>query len=373
MKVYYWSPHLSKVGTIKSVYNSCISLRNQGIDAKIINAVGEWSHLDDEIRLDLFKKFNFYNILPRKGYINSKFSSVIIFVISFFPLLLLLKRNEPHFLIIHLITSLPLILKKFFNLKTSIILRISGKINFNILRLFLWKSISKIITVTSPTNETRADLINKNIFLEKNIHLIKDPILEKFEKIEIENIDLTKRKKFLAVGRLTKQKNFTFLINAFSLLIKKYENLSLTIFGDDAEEKKILQNLIKQKGLENHIFLPGFRKDLEDLFKNYDCFVLSSLHEEPGFVLIEAASNFLPIISSDCPSGPKEILGNGKNGFLYKTNDEKDFISKIEEFLRISDKDLKNKLLNLNKNIQEYTFQNHSNNFETLFKKSLSK
>ena len=56
MKIYYWSPHLSKVGTIKSVYNSCKSLRNKGIDAKIINAIGEWSHIDDEIRIDLLKK-----------------------------------------------------------------------------------------------------------------------------------------------------------------------------------------------------------------------------------------------------------------------------------------------------------------------------
>ena len=371
MKVYYWSPHLSKVGTIKSVYNSCKSLRNQGIDAKIINTVGEWKHLEDEIRIDLFNKKNFYNILPRKGYFQSKFSNIIIFVISFVPLLRLLKKNEPNFLIIHLLTSLPLILKKFFSLKTAIILRISGKINFSPIRKLLWKSISNLITVTSPTVETRNHLIEKKIFLEKDIYLIKDPILEQFKKIESQTIKLNKRKNFLAVGRLTKQKNFIFLITVFAVLIKKYKDLTLTIFGEDAEEKEKLEQLIKKKNLENHVFLSGFREDMETLFKDYDCFVLSSLHEEPGFVLIEAASNFLPIISSDCPSGPREILGYGDNGFIFKSNNEKDFLDKLEEFLHISDEDLKNKLLNLNQNIKEYTLQNHSQKFVNLFKEKL--
>ena len=110
---------------------------------------------------------------------------------------------------------------------------------------------------------------------------------------------------------------------------------------------------------------------METLFKDYDCFVLSSLHEEPGFVLIEAASNFLPIISSDCQSGPREILGYGDNGFIFKSNNEKDFLDKLEEFLHISDEDLKNKLLNLNQNIKEYTLQNHSQKFVNLFKEKL--
>ena len=371
MQVYYWSPHLSKVGTIKSVYNSCKSLRNRGIDAKIINAVGEWSHLDEEIRLDLFRKLNFYNFLPRKGYIKSKIASIFIYIISFIPLLRLIIKDKPEFLIVHLITSLPLTLKKFFSFKTSVILRISGKINYNIFRRLLWKAVSSAITVTSPTEETRNNLIGKKVFLEKNVYLIKDPILEKFEKIEIQKINLQNRKNFLAVGRLTKQKNFIFLINVFSLLIARYKDLTLTIIGDEAEEKEKLEKLIKKKKLENHVFLAGFRKEMENLYKNYDCFILSSLHEEPGFVLIEAASNFLPIISSDCPSGPKEVLGYGKNGFLFKSNDEKDFLSKLEEFLKISDEDLKNKLLNLNQNIQEYTFQSHSKGLGDLFKKKI--
>ena len=134
-----------------------------------------------------------------------------------------------------------------FSLKTAIILRISGKINFSPIRKLLWKSISNLITVTSPTVETRNHLIEKKIFLEKDIYLIKDPILEQFKKIESQTIKLNKRKNFLAVGRLTKQKNFIFLITVFAVLIKKYKDLTLTIFGEDAEEKEKLEQLIKKK------------------------------------------------------------------------------------------------------------------------------
>ena len=371
MKVYYWSPHLSKVGTIKSVYNSCKSLRNRGIDAKIINAIGEWSHIDQDIRLDLFKKKNFYKVLPRTGFIKSKIASIFIFIVAFFPLLKLIKNDKPNYLIIHLITSLPLILKKFFSFDTSVVLRISGKINFGIFRRLLWKSVSNKIIVTSPTEETKKNLVDKKIFLENKINLVKDPILENFKESEFQNINFINRKKFLAVGRLTKQKNFSFLINSFSIMLNRFKDITLTIIGDAAEEKELLEKLIVEKKLQNNVFLLGYKKNMENLYKDYDCFILSSLHEEPGFVIIEAASNFLPLISSDCPSGPKEILEHGKNGFLFKSNDQDDLLKKIEEFLVISESDLKNKMLSLNKKVQEYTFQNHSKHLEDILKKYL--
>ena len=64
----------------------------------------------------------------------------------------------------------------------------------------------------------------------------------------------------------------------------------------------------------------GYKKNIHNLLKSCYCFILSSLWEDPGFVLIEAAANNAIIISSDCKSGPKEILDNGKGGFLFNSN-----------------------------------------------------
>ena len=86
--------------------------------------------------------FNYFKILPKKGFWLSRFSYLIIFLISFIPLMLLLKKKKPHTIIIHLITSLPLILLNFFKFETKFILRISGYPKMNYIRKFFWKKIS---------------------------------------------------------------------------------------------------------------------------------------------------------------------------------------------------------------------------------------
>ena len=142
-KIFYWSPCLDKVGTYKSTINSALSVSkysNNNFSVKIINACGEW---DD--KKELFEKnnieiinlgFKFFKFLPKIGYINSRLSNIIIFVMSFFFLARLLKKEKPDYLIAHLITSLPLTLMNLFNLKTRFILRISGFPRLNILRKF---------------------------------------------------------------------------------------------------------------------------------------------------------------------------------------------------------------------------------------------
>ena len=103
---------------------------------KFINFFGEWHNYKKNLQdnnvdvLDL--SFNYYDFLPKTGYISSRLSYIIIFLISFFPLVTLIKKNKPDYFVAHLITSLPLILINLFNLKIKMILRISGfpKLNF---------------------------------------------------------------------------------------------------------------------------------------------------------------------------------------------------------------------------------------------------
>ena len=234
MKVYYWSPHLSKVATVKSVLNSCKSLnKKKGLEAKIINVIGEWDHLDKKYRIDLLTKIKFYKFIPKEGYFFSRFASLLIFILSFIPLYLFLKRTKPDFLIIHLLTSIPIIVNNIFDLKTKIILRISGLPRLNFIRKSFWKlSKKKISFVTSPTIETQNNLIKLKIFDSKKIFLLRDPIIEKNINKIFKLRNYNKRKKFLAIGRLTKQKNFSFLIECFEKILSRYKDISLTIAGD---------------------------------------------------------------------------------------------------------------------------------------------
>ena len=167
-KIYYWSPCLTKIGTIKSTINSAIAMANYGkvkYDVYLINSCGEWDDYidylsDKNVNLINFR-FKIFKYLPKNGFLKSRISYILIYLFSFFPLLKLLKKNKPDFLIVHLITSLPLTLLKLFKFKTEFILRISGMPKLNFFRKNLWKSLNrKLKIITCPTNELKNQLIN---------------------------------------------------------------------------------------------------------------------------------------------------------------------------------------------------------------------
>ena len=101
-----------------------------------------------------------------------------------------------------------------------------------------------------------------------------------------ENFDLKTKNYLFAAGRLTKQKNFELLINGFNEIYQNYPEINLVIAGD-GELKKKLMFKIKKFNLENRIHLIGYKNNIFNYMKNCQGFILSSLWEDPGFVLIE--------------------------------------------------------------------------------------
>lgn len=123
----------------------------------------------------------------------------------------------------------------------------------------------------------------------------------------------------LAVGRLAKQKGFDILIKAFSELRKNRE-AHLLILGE-GEERNALQGLCKQLGIETDVRLAGFVTNPYSYMANSALFVLSSRWEGLPTVLVEAMYCGLPLIATDCPSGPREILKDGEFGQLVPPED----------------------------------------------------
>ena len=339
-KILYWSPFISNVGTVKSTLNSAIaysrySLRNNNVG--IINVCGEWDEYEDEIKknnLNLIKlNFSYFKYLPKNGYIQSRISFFLIFILSFFPLIKLLNKQKPDYLIIHLITSLPLLINYFLKPKSKVILRISGLPKLNSLRKIFWMITTKnIFKITCPSIELINDLKNKNFLIEKKLIFLPDAIInvKKFVKLKYEKIEKKSDRKFLlSVGRLTPQKNFKYLINEISNFFESNKNYDLYIIGE-GEQKKELQNLINKKKLNDRVYLIDYTANVYSYMKNASIYVLSSLWEDPGFVIIEAALCNLPIISSNCSNGPKEFLLNGDAGKLFENN-KKGALSKALE------------------------------------------
>lgn len=344
-KIYYWAPCLNKVGTVISSLNSALAMskyEKKQYDIYMINVFGEWNEYEKILKTNGVKiinlTFSYYNLLPKTGFILSRFSYWIIFFVSFFPLLFLLKKKKPDFIILHLITSLPLTLMNIFSFKTNFILRISGYPKLNLLRKYIWKfSMKKIYKITCPTNELISELEYKQSFLKGKLAYLSDAILN-FDTIKKTSNTLSdnSEKIILAAGRLTRQKNFIYLISEFKKFVNIYKNYKLIILGD-GELKSEIKMLIKEHDLENKVDLKGRVENVYEYMKNSEVFVLSSLWEELGFVIVEAAFNNLYVISSDCKNGPSEFLDYGKNGIIFKSNKEGELLNAFVKFHKESD------------------------------------
>ena len=196
--------------------------------------------------------------------------------------------------------------------------------------------------------------------------MVHDPIIEtKKIKISLKNkIDqnenyLNNTKYIISIGRLSKQKNFNFLIDSFKIVAEN-KDIKLVIIGQ-GEQKKFLINKIKKLNLQEKVLLIGNKKNIFPYLKGSLFFVLTSDWEDPGFVIIEAMFSRKLILSSDCPNGPREIIQNSQNGFLYEQNNFKDFEQKLNGVLNILNKKEKKNFLLLNalKKTRNYTIFNH--------------
>jgi len=271
-----------------------------------------------------------------------------------------LRKNKPDIFILHLVTSLPLLLNYFFNFESKIILRISGLPRLNIFRKLFWKIVlKKVDTITTPTNATKMFL--KKVLNKDEIYLLRDPIIfvkEINNKQKIFKNDKLENNIYVSIGRLTKQKNFLFLLKCFKKIVDKNKNTQLYILGN-GEDYYMLEDYIKKNNLEKNIFLEGYKKNIYQYLYNAKAFILSSLWEDPGFVLIEASYSNTTIISSDCENGPKEILNENKNGFLFKSNNCKSFLDVFDNFQKLDSKEIEIKKINAKKMSKNFSLFSH--------------
>jgi len=135
----------------------------------------------------------------------------------------------------------------------------------------------------------------------------------------------------LGVGRLTKQKDFPTLIRAFSLVREKHPS-RLVILGE-GEDRPKLEALAEELGLKEDVWMPGFVANPYKYMKRASVFVLSSLWEGLPTVLVEAIACGCPVVSTDCPSGPREILEDGQWGKLVPIGDIEALADAIFEVL----------------------------------------
>lgn len=368
-KIFFWSPSTGNVGTVKNVINTAYSLvkfsKKKNFEISLINVFGEWNFAKNDLlkRNILIKDFynlNFFLNFKKEGFLRSRLSYILIFLISFVPLLKILKNEKPKFLNVHLLTTLPFILYSIFNFETKLILSIAGYPKLNFLRKFLWKKMSnKIYKVICPSNELKDELIKLDIFEKQKIFVIQDPHLNIKDISELKNDKVNEefqndKKVLISIGRLTRQKNFKFLIKNFSKLFEKNNNLKLLIIGDGEKKKELLRQ-VNELRLHDSVQFIGYKKNVYNYLKHSDYYISTSNWEGSSLSMIDAAYIGIPILCSDCPSGRKEFIDVDKRGYLYVNNNDQDFIEKFNLMVNEEKNKIQLKLIDAKKETKKFT------------------
>lgn len=140
-------------------------------------------------------------------------------------------------------------------------------------------------------------------------------------------------KLILACGRLTSQKGFDQLINAWAMIPESLRaGWTLKIVGE-GEERESLENLVSKKGLQASILLPGLTEDMVSEYQAAELFILSSRYEGFGLVITEAMSFSTPVIAFNCPAGPSEIIIDNQNGLLVDCGNIEALSRNIQNFM----------------------------------------
>lgn len=137
--------------------------------------------------------------------------------------------------------------------------------------------------------------------------------------------------KILSVGNLRKNKNYPNLLKALKILRAKYNQNFISLIAGDGPEKDNLNSLIQDYDLEDNVILLGGVQNTSSLYRNADLFVLSSDYEGFGMVLVEALGYGKTIVATDCESGPREILGNSKYGYLSPVDSPEELAKSINK------------------------------------------
>lgn len=232
-------------------------------------------------------------------------------------------QDHPFAIIISLIKGIPSILRianhpigslKFFNNYFIFKIKLFVKI--------LFYHFADIIICNSKQS---SNFIRKSLYIKKKVFYIYNPI----KKIGYLYKNFKRNKyELLTVGRLENQKNLTGMLWAISILKKKYKRIKLTIVGKGSQKDHLI-SLSKELKIQNNIIFEGYSKP-DFYYKKKGMFILNSFFEGLPNVLVEAMQYKIPIISTNCLSGPEEILENGKYGSLVNVKDYKDLAKKIE-------------------------------------------
>lgn len=292
------------------------AIKGFSVSLVTLNAwVDDFYELNDNVN-----RISFKSARPGSGMVNK-----ISFNIGrIFQLKKIIKENEPDIVLSFLdVTNITTIVATQ-GLKTKVVVseRIDPAINpllnkfWFYLRRFLYKQADIVVAQTKSASAWLDQSCNVQS------HVIPNPLRKLIKH------DVDRENKIVSIGRLDNQKGHDVLIKSFSYVEKEYPEWTLEIYGK-GPEKQSLNNLIADLNLQSKVSLKGVTHDVEKVLSKAGIFVLASRFEGFPNVLLEAMSLGCPVVSTNCKSGPSEIIKDGVNGYLVDVDDEQQLSKKI--------------------------------------------
>ncbi len=288
------------------------------------------------LKKDIQKKYKKYIFLSNQNFANI-LSFLILFKINWIKQVLIERNHIDEF-------------SYDFSIKKQLIF---------VLMKFLYKKADSVIGISKKLSKD----LSKHI--KKKCITIYNPAFDlSIFRSSKTKVSLKKNKNtFLTIGRLENQKDIMTILRAFKLLVKNI-NARLIIIGYGSELKN-LRNFINENKLKNHIIILTKVKNPFPYYKLANTFILSSKFEGFGNVLVEAAMFKINIISSNCNSGPKEILYNGRYGQLFNIGDHVKLSKQMYRSLKNQKIYDKNKLYN---SLKRFDIKTNISSYKKLFK-----
>lgn len=347
-KKYYNSNHKKKILILLP------DLKGGGAEKLHVNLANYWVLNGYQVKFILLKNRGVFKKLLHR---NIKIIDLNISRMRkiFFKLPKIINNEKPQILLIAMwpLTSFSIIslffIKKKFKIFISDHVNLSKSIKYE---LKIYEIIPKILMhltyrfadgIIAVSKGVKYNLVKLSGLKPNKIKVIYNPVIVDMNKnsinLNLNIFNLWQRNyeyRILSVGTLKFQKNHEALIKAFAMIPSDY-SIKLIILGD-GPLKDQLKQLIKELNQDHRIELKGFNIETENYYSTATTFVLPSRWEGFANVLVEALKYNLPIISTDCDFGPREILENGKYGILISS---KDYLEIKRELLRVINDNLK--------------------------------
>lgn len=219
------------------------------------------------------------------------------------------------------------------------------------------KRSKMIISLTQGDSQFWIEQGAKHVIVLPNPLTLYPDIINDVEKIPC---------RIIFAGRFDKVKRIDLLVSAFSLVIEKYPEWFIDIYGE-GEEREHIERFIATKHMEKHIKIQNPTRDIYTEYMKSQFLVLCSKYEGFGLVLIEAMSCGIPCVSFDCPYGPQEIIKDHYNGLLARDGDVNDLASKIEWMISHND-ERQNMGLNARRYVAKYRKEGVMKDWENAYK-----